>query len=328
MFLPPEPWPLPLRVIVLAAQRPGALDPLAQCHGVSHKCLVPIAGRPLIAHVVAALRRHDRVGEIVISIEHSAFAAVKTALPPAPGNRPSVRCATAWETITDSVKAAAAGHEGPLLITTADNVMLSRDSIEAVIDGLKSSDAVIAMTTREAVLAAHPEGQRRFYEFQCGAYSNCNLYGLASNDALGAAEAFRGGGRFAKNAWRIVRAFGPVNLILLRLKLITLRSGLARISRRMGVRIAPVVLGDGTQAIDVDNERTHAIAEMLLQRAARQRDSGLVLAMTRLATEFDDAGQVAEHHCATGAGDRPQQLAAPGLPIDRLSLGRDGDGRL
>lgn len=269
MFLPPEPWPLPLRVIVLAAQRPGATDPLAERFRVSHKCLVPIAGRPLIAHVVATLQRHEAIGEIVISVEQSAFAAITEALPPPPPNGPPVRFAAAWDTITDSVGVAAAGHEGPLLITTADNVLITRDSIDAVLAGLKGSDAVVAMTTREAVLAAHSEGQRRFYEFRCGAYSNCNLYGLAGTQALTAAEAFRSGGRFAKNAGRIIRAFGLMNLILLRLRIVTLRGGLARISRRLGVRIAPVVLTDGTQAIDVDNDRTYAVAESLMRIAPK-----------------------------------------------------------
>lgn len=264
MFLPPEPWPLPLRVIVLAAQRPGAPDPLAKRFGVSHKCLVPIAGRPLIAHVIATLQGHERVAEIVVSVEANAFSAIIGAFPALSAEVPPVRCVTAWDTITDSVAVAAVRHNGPLLITTADNVLLTRDSIDAVLDGLKCHDAVVAMTTREAVLTAHPEGQRRFYEFRCGAYSNCNLYGLASGEALAAAEAFRSGGRFARSAWRIVRAFGPVNLILLRLRLITLRGAMARISRRLGVRIAPIVLADGTQAIDVDNDRTYAVVEALL----------------------------------------------------------------
>lgn len=327
MFLPPEPWPLPLRVIVLAAQRPGAIDPLAERFGVSHKCLVPIVGKPLIAHVIAALQGHKRVGEIVISVETAAFAAINVALPPPCADGPPVRCATAWDTITDSVAAAAAGHEGPLLITTADNVLLAHESIDAVLDGLKSSDAVVAMTTREAVFATHPAGQRRFYEFRCGAYSNCNLYGLASAEALAAAEAFRAGGRFAKNAWRIVRAFGPVNLVLLRLKLVTLRGGLARVSRRLGVRIAPVVLADGTQAIDVDNDRTYAVAEGLLRAAGRRLNSQAISA-ARLADQSSRPGQVAEHQRAIPAGDRPEQSAASGLPVDRLALSRHRDDGL
>ncbi len=277
MFLPPEPWPQPLRVIVLAAQRRGVADPLAERFGVSHKCLVPIAGRPLIAHVIATLQRHPSIGEIVVSVEPAAFAAITSALPAPPANSPPVRFAAAWDTITDSVGVAAAGHEGPLLITTADNVLLTCESIDAVLAGLKCSDAVVAMTTREAVLAAHPEGQRRFYELRCGAYSNCNLYGLAGSQALAAAEAFRSGGRFAKNAGRIVRAFGLTNLILLRLRLISLQGGLARISRKLGVRIAPVVLADGSQAIDVDNDRTYAVVDTLLRTRPKVAD-GVYLA--------------------------------------------------
>ena len=45
--------------IVLAAQRAGRLDPLAERAGVSHKCLVPIGGVPLITHVLTTLARSN-----------------------------------------------------------------------------------------------------------------------------------------------------------------------------------------------------------------------------------------------------------------------------
>ena len=38
---------------------------------------------------------------------------------------------------------------------------------------------VVALARKEDVLAAHPEGQRRFYKFRDGEFSNCNLYGLS-----------------------------------------------------------------------------------------------------------------------------------------------------
>ena len=38
-------------VLVLAAQRAGVVNPLAERAGVSHKCIVPICGKPLIVHV-------------------------------------------------------------------------------------------------------------------------------------------------------------------------------------------------------------------------------------------------------------------------------------
>ena len=48
----------PCTVLVLAAQRAGVVNPLAERAGVSHKCIVPICGKPLIVHVMDALAQH------------------------------------------------------------------------------------------------------------------------------------------------------------------------------------------------------------------------------------------------------------------------------
>ena len=128
-------------------------------------------------------------------------------------------------------------------------------------------DGVVALARREDVLAAHPEGQRRFYRFRDGAYSNCNLYGL-SRRGLTLAESFREGGQFAKHPLRIGRAFGFLNLLLLRYGLVTLERGMRRLGRRFGLTVSALVLADGAHAIDVDNRRTYDIAAGLLDRRA------------------------------------------------------------
>lgn len=254
-----------LRVIVLAAERKGVVNPLALRFATSHKCLVPLCGQPLITHVLETLSAHPRVASIAISIDQDAIASVRAVLPAARFDQPEIRFVPAADSIADSVIAAAETHAGPLLITTADNALLQPASVDAIHASLLVNDVALAMARRDAVLAAHPEGQRRFYRFRDDQYSNCNLYGLSGANALSAAEIFRGGGQFAKNASRIVDAFGLLNLILLRTRLIALQTGLQRISRRIGLQIAPVILEDGSQAIDVDNDRTYAIVEQLLE---------------------------------------------------------------
>src|SRR6187549_2797825 len=62
----------PVIAIVLAGQRRGAINPLAARAGVSHKCLVPIAGKPLVAHVLATLVTLPGLAEIRISVEPEA----------------------------------------------------------------------------------------------------------------------------------------------------------------------------------------------------------------------------------------------------------------
>ena len=273
----------PFDAIVVAAQREGRLDPLAAEAGVTHKCLVPIRGRPLLAHVLEALAAAEGLRRIRISVEADAEAhlrAVVTAIPglsvapspqspaPSPQSPIPVEFVPSRATITDSVYAAAEGLEGPFIVTTADNVLLTPDALRRVAARLPAGDdAVGAMARKEAVLSAHPEGQRRFYRFRDGAFSNCNLYGL-SRDGLKLAEMFRTGGQFAKNPKRLLAVIGPLNLLILRYGLIRLAPAFARLGRRFGLRASPVILDDGAHAIDVDNPRTYAIASQLLEKRA------------------------------------------------------------
>jgi CTP:molybdopterin cytidylyltransferase MocA len=252
-------------IVILAAQRDGRLDPLAEAAGVTHKCLVPIGGRPLLAHVLAALEQVEGIASVVISVEAGAEAMLA---PIAAASGLPIRFAAAAATLPDSLYAAAEGFDGPIVITTADNVLLTPGAVRQVAVALAAgADGVAALARREDVLAAHPQGQRRFYGFSDGEYSNCNLYGL-SQRGLRLAESFREGGQFAKNPIRIGRAFGFFNMLLLRFARISLDRAARRLSRRFGARIAAVVLPDGAHAIDVDNQRTYDIAAALLDRRA------------------------------------------------------------
>ena len=252
-------------IIILAAQREGRLDPLAAEAGVSHKCLVPIGGRPLLAHVLEAFAGLDGIAGVRIAVEPGAE---KDLRPIADASGLPVRFVASAETITDSVYAGAAGSEGPLVITTADNVLLTPGAVREIAARLAAGDdTVVALARKEDVLSAHPEGQRRFYKFRDGEFSNCNLYGL-SNRGIELAETFREGGQFAKNPMRIARAFGLINLIILRFGLVSLDAAMKRLGRRFGVRASAVVLADGAHAIDVDNRRTYSIAAQLLDRRA------------------------------------------------------------
>jgi GTP:adenosylcobinamide-phosphate guanylyltransferase len=256
------------RAIVLAAQRKGVKDPLATRFGVSHKCLIPLQGQELIAYVMRTLAAHPSIESVIVSIEPELFEEVDALLQRHIASGAKIRFSAAADNIADSVGQAAHGHPGKLIVTTADNALLKPASLDAMIAALETHNVAIAMSPRESVLAAHSEGQRRFYRFRDGEFSNCNLYALRDAGALDAAEFFRGGGQFAKKASRIVQAFGLINLLLLRFRLVSLPNGLDRIARRIGLSIAPVILTDGTQAIDVDNDRTYAIVESLIVQQA------------------------------------------------------------
>ena len=266
-----DPGTKPINILVLGAQRPGKTDPLAAARGVSHKCLIPLGDRPLLTYVMTTLLAHDRVADIGFVIERSAFDDVRPVIDTLEGSE-RVTLVPAADNLTDSVMAGMAVlGDAPTMITTADNALLTRNAVTAMHDTLTDgdSDVALGLATKEAVQGAHPLGQRRYYEFSDGGYSNCNLYGISGQAALGAAEIFRGGGQFAKKKRRIVGAFGLVNLALLKFSWISLDRAMRRISKRIGLRVRPVVLHEGRNAIDVDDERSYAITAKLLDVEAR-----------------------------------------------------------
>jgi GTP:adenosylcobinamide-phosphate guanylyltransferase len=259
----------PLTAIVLAGQRRGAVNALAARAGVSHKCLVPIAGQPLIAHVLATLVALPDVAEIRISVEPDAEAGLRPVLAPFALSGVPIRLVPSEARLADSLVAAAGADPGPFLVTTADNVLLTPAAVALVRDALADADAVAAMARKASVLAAHPEGQRNFYRFRDDEYANCNVYALANRKAIDAgAQVFRGGGQFMKSVWRMIAAFGLHNIVLLRLGAFSREAAMRRLSRRLGLVVRAIEFTDGSLAVDVDNERTYRVCEELLARRA------------------------------------------------------------
>ena len=258
-----------MRMIVLAGQNAGLPDPLAERFAQKHRSLIPLAGQPMIAHVLHTALHHPRITSLAICVEQEAFEPVWDVLTSLPG-RGSVALVAARDELADSVRDAASGWDGPLLVTTADHALLSSAAIDAVAEALADADATLTLAPRHAVQAAHRAASCSFLSFRDGEYAACDIYGVAGVHALHAVEVFRGSGRFDAMASRIRRACGSLGLLLLGGRLLTLSGALALASRRMGLKLAAVVLADGSQAIDVDDDRSYAIARDLLEDRMRE----------------------------------------------------------
>lgn len=253
-------------VLILAGQRLGKVDPLAGKYGVEHKCLVPLLGRPLIGYVLDAVDAAFPEAPIVISINDP------HALDKEPEARRffeagRLRTVASAKNLLESAFAAAEGVSFPLLITTGDNVLMTPEALRgfhafALSEG---ADAAAMFARKEDILAAHAEGQPRFWKFRDGEFSGCNTFWMRDWAASSVGEIFRGGGQFLKFPKRFIAAFGLANLIGFRLNLFTVDRMLARISKRFGKRIKVQIASDGRLAIDVDNEFSHKVAERLLR---------------------------------------------------------------
>ncbi|QZN98585.1 hypothetical protein [Chenggangzhangella methanolivorans] len=78
-----------------------------------------------------------------------------------------------------------------------------------------------------------------------------------------------------KHPSRVIGALGVAGLFELvrfRFGLGTLEQGCARLSKRFGLDIRPVVVSDGATAIDVDAERSLKVAEEVIARRRAATD--------------------------------------------------------
>src|SRR3546814_8255511 len=69
-----------------------------------------------------------------------------------------------------------------------------------------------------------------------------------------------------KKPWRIAAVFGPVLLLGYLLRRFTLDEAMARISARLGVRVAAVKMPMAEAAIDVDKAEDLLLAEEILRK--------------------------------------------------------------
>ncbi|KQM19635.1 2-C-methyl-D-erythritol 4-phosphate cytidylyltransferase [Novosphingobium sp. Leaf2] len=251
----------PVRVIVLAGRGSAGADALARRFGVTHPCLVPLAGQPLIAHVLKVAALHPSVESLAVSIAPDAFDAVFDVLSHVPG-RGIVKLVAARETEAQSIAAAAEGWGGALVITRATHALLTGEAVDTMIAALDGAQAAFAVIRSQNTITAP---RAALHVFADGAYADCGLIALSSCDALGVARLLGSGGPFAGGLLRTLRVFGLLAKLLLMLRALSLSGATTRLGDRLNLHLAAVVMDDGLPALRVDDEETLALAEAVLE---------------------------------------------------------------
>lgn len=258
-------------ILVLAASRSGADDPVARLKHVSHKCLAPIDGVVMLERVVQTILDSGVFGQIYVAIETQELLRSVPALARWL-DEGVIRMAPVRGNLADSVLAAVEiiDEPFPLFISTGDNALhtpeLLRD-FAARFAALKG-DVAAGFTTADKVMEDYPQVGLAYHRLKDGGFSSDNLYALRSPAALKAVRIFEGGGQFGKRHWRIVKAFGLWSFILYRFRLATLDELMARIARNMGITADTIMLPYSYGPIDVDNIAFFEISEQAL--AARR----------------------------------------------------------
>ena len=264
-----------LTALLLAGNRPG-VDPLAAAFGASTKALVPIAGETMLSRVARTLVDHPAVGRVMILAQNPG------ALTAGPDTQwLESHSDILFEPAGASVSAAIADAVGrhadsyPFLVTTADHPLLDAAMIDAFVAPALAAhvDIAVGLVERRVLTAAYPGNRRTWLRFRGGAYSGANLFLLAEPPALHAINLWRSIEQQRKKGRAVIGAFGPLILLGVGLRLLTLQGALRRAGRRLGLTAAAIDIPIAEACIDVDKPADHALAtEILTARSANRHN--------------------------------------------------------
>jgi len=143
----------------------------------------------------------------------------------------------------------------PVLLTTCDHPMLTSAMVDAFARQAlhKDADVVLCLAPYALVREAYPEMKKTVLRFSDGEFCSCNLFIFNTPEGRGVADFWRRIEQQRKKPLRIIRLLGWRAVLRYRLGLLSLEEALQRLGKRLGLRIAPVVVPYADAAIDVDS---------------------------------------------------------------------------
>lgn len=259
-----------VNALILAGSR-GAHDPIAALTGVSHKALAPIAGRTMLARVIAAVQSHSALNRLFICIDDADRLTADPELRQArdsghlnfvpQGPSPAASLALALNQI---------GTDKPLLITTADHPLLTGEMIAYFLENAPAdADLAVGLATATTIQDAYPDNRRTYYRLGGMGYSGCNLFLARNAKVRDVAEYWRRMEGKRKNPLAIAGAVGVFTMIKFALGWLSLDGAFAHVSRLTGAKIRPVVMPFAEAAIDVDKASDFELVDSILARRSK-----------------------------------------------------------
>jgi GTP:adenosylcobinamide-phosphate guanylyltransferase len=251
--------------LLVAGKRPG-VDPLAAHFGQAYKVLVPIDGEAMLSRVAKTLVTHPRISRVLVLaqerqplIEHPDTLWL--------ADHPKIQFETGGDSVSAAVSGALSRNPSayPVLLTTADHPLLSHAMLDAVARGLAGHDLAVGVVESHCLLAAYPGNQRTWLRFRGGAYTGANLFGFGSARVDKALQLWRRVEQDRKKGWTLIAAFGPLILVGVALRLLSLSAALRAAGCKLGLDAVPVVIPIAEAGIDVDKVSDHSQVEAILQ---------------------------------------------------------------
>lgn len=254
--------------IVLAGDRTKE-DALINNSSVGAKAMIEIDGMPMVRRVLNALRAARTVRDIALAGPEASEVARDTTLSEwidagevawsPPGPSPST---SAYEVMRS------VGPEEPILLTTADHPLLTAEIVDAfarqsLVDDV---DVTVGLAPHALVTEAYPGIRKTVLRFSDGEFCGCNLFAFLTPEGRRAASFWRRIEQQRKKPLVVIGLLGWSAVIRYRLGLLSLEEALAKLGKRLGLRIRAVVLPYANAAIDVDS-----IADLMLVKGSLEK---------------------------------------------------------
>lgn len=266
----------PFTALLMAGSR-GPSDPVASHLGISHKALAPIAGEPMVEHVLRTLAAAEEIGRIVAVIEEPALV---EALPIAralitAGRLEVMEAAPSPSQSVTKVLDALSPY--PALVTTADHPLLTTKMITDFVSRIPPEVDVAALVAREdTIRAEYPNTRRTYFRFADEAISGCNVFALPTPRGRNAMAFWRRLEQDRKKPWKMAWSLGLRTLLDFALRRLTVDKAAEAIGAQADARAALVRTRYAEAAIDVDKPHDLELVSRIVEarRAARGAREG------------------------------------------------------
>ncbi len=250
--------------LVLAGSRPGG-DPMADSRGISVKALIPVAGKAMLAHVMETLLGHRAIGNVHMLAQDFAPFWTDDDTSGLESN-PRVIARPSGATIATSLDKVLDQEDTrfPVLITTADNVLLSAPMIDDFLSAAEDTDIAIAVVEKQVLLHRYPASRRTWLKLRGGHYSGANLFYFGSPKARQILRYWAEVEQDRKKGWKILTIFGPWLLFLAVTRMLTVDQLAARVGKKLGLAIRIVPMAQAEACIDVDKDSDLEMVEQII----------------------------------------------------------------
>jgi CTP:molybdopterin cytidylyltransferase MocA len=266
MHLDPETHQM--TAIVLAGDRTKA-DSLINHTQAGSKAMIDLDGTPMVRRVLNSLRRARVVKRICLAGPEASEVATDAALQKwiadgeihwtEPGISPSTSAYQAMQGLAP---------DEAVLLTTADHPLLTPEIVDAF--GRQSLaddvDITVGLAPYALVAEAYPGIRKTVLRFSDGDFCGCNLFAFITPEGRRAAKFWRRIEAERKKPLMVIGLLGWWAVIRYRLGLLSLEEALAKLSKRLGLRMRAVILPYANAAIDVDS-----IADLILVKGALEK---------------------------------------------------------